>query len=129
VSGWIVRPALVVLLSTLVGAGEERRGALRVTLDETACRDIDQVVALYVTTRSEPSGGKTVSNDMVGTAAPGPECAWTLAGLRPGTYEVWFQRNGQPVGSRSVTLLPGGAAALSFDAGTVVSRAVILNGE
>lgn len=128
-SGWIVRPAVVLLLSTAVGAGQERSGTLHVTLDETTCRDIDQVVAFYVTTLSLPSGGKTVSNEVAGSAAPGPECAWSLAGLRPGNYEVWFQRNGKQVGSRSVAILPGRAAAIRFDADTVVSGAVIFNGE
>jgi hypothetical protein len=44
-SGWIVRPAVVLLLSTVVGAGQERSGSLRVTLGETACRAVDEIGA------------------------------------------------------------------------------------
>jgi hypothetical protein len=127
-SGWIVRPAVVLLLSTAVGAGQERSGALHVTLDETACRAVDEISAFHVTMQPNPSGGWNIGKTQIDQVVVDADCVWTIGDLAPGEYEVWFQHASAKVAVRAAAVAAGQTTDVALNADVVVGGAVALNG-
>ncbi len=127
-SGWIVRPAAVLLLSTALGAGQERGGALHVTLDQTACRAVDEIGAYHITTSLEPSGVRSIGKTLIAQGAVTTDCAWNSGEVEPGEYEVWFQHKGVKVAIRAIAVAPGQTTEVALKADVVVAGFVSLNG-
>lgn len=127
-SGWIVRPAVVLLLSTAVGAGQERSGVLRVTLDETTCRAVDEIGTYRVTTQPNASGGRNIGKTQIGQVVVNADCVWTIGDLAPGEYEVWFQHAGMKLAVRPLTIAAGERAEVALTNDVVVTGAVLMNG-
>jgi hypothetical protein len=125
------RPPLVVLASLLLTTGftDQPSASLRISLDRTACAAIDEMsVHKVVTTPTDNSGGKIIERSQVGQSPVTPDCAWTLAGLAPGEYEVWFHRAGVKLADRPVTIGPDEPAEVMLTHDVLVSGAVLLNG-
>lgn len=127
-SGWIVRPAVVLLLSTVIGAGQERSGTLHVTLDETACRAVDEMRAFHVTTQPSPSGGGNIFKTQIDQVVVNADCVWTIGDLAPGEYEVWFEHGSVKVAVRAAGAAAGQTTNVVLNADVVVGGAVALNG-
>src|SRR5206468_6687973 len=123
-------PTVLLLLSTVLGASGQRdgRSALRVTLDQTACRAVDEVRAYHVTTHLEPSGARSIGKVSIGQGAVTADCVWNSGEVEPGEYEVWFQRNGVKVAIREFAVAPGQTADVALKADIVVTGFVSLNG-
>src|SRR5262245_41039455 len=112
----VLRPSVVLLLalSVTTGFAHERTGALRITLDQTACRTADSIELVSVTTRPIGSDAKSIDYESVGHTAVTPDCEWSLDPVAPGEYEVWFQHDSVKLAVRPLTLGPGETATVAL---------------
>jgi hypothetical protein len=126
------RPSVVLLLTAFVvasGYAQQPTGGLHVRLDQTPCSSTDEIGVYKVTTPADGSGGQFIRKLLAGQTSVTRDCAWTLGDLVPGDYEVWFQRAGERVAVRPVTIVADQTADVALTADVVVSGYVAFNGE
>jgi hypothetical protein len=130
-SDGVLRPSVGPLLMALLvttAPSDARRGALRVRLDQTTCRAVDDIGVYSVTTRPDGSGGHFIGKSQIGQSAVTADCAWAVGDLAPGEYEVWFQHGDAKVAVRAAAVASGQTTDVVLNADVIVSGAVALNG-
>jgi hypothetical protein len=125
------RPSVVLLLAALAvssGSAQDGAGALRIRLDQTACRAADSIELVRVTTRPDGSGGHFTNWVSVGHSLVTADCAWSIEAVGPGEYEVWFQHTSIKLAVRPVTIGPGQTVDVALTNDVLVTGSVLLNG-